>query len=59
MPEAVKRMQKRAFEDLDCDMLWCAYFDGNAKSARVMEKCGFVYDHSEEVYWKPLDRHLF
>ena len=58
MPEAVERVLKRAFEELGCDKLWCAYFDGNAQSARVAEKCGFSYDHSEEVDWKPLNRHL-
>ncbi len=52
MPEAVERIQKRAFEELDCEKLWCAYFDGNAKSARVMEKCGFVFDHTEIVDWR-------
>lgn len=58
MPEAVERILKRAFEELNCEKLWCAYFDGNGQSARVAEKCGFSYDHSEEVDWKPLNRQL-
>ena len=47
IPEAVNRLQKYAFEDLDCVALWCAYYDGNVKSKRVQEKCGFMYHHTE------------
>ena len=34
-----------AFYRLDCHTVWCSYFEGNEKSRRVMEKCGFVYHH--------------
>ena len=47
IPEAVKILQKYAFENLDCSALWCAYYDGNVKSKRVQEKCGFKYHHTE------------
>ena len=47
IPEVVKRLQKYAFEELGCTALWCAYYDGNAKSKRVQEKCGFKYHHTE------------
>lgn len=48
IPEAVKALQKRAFEDLGCTALWCGYYDGNEKSKRCQEKCGFSYHHTEE-----------
>ncbi len=34
-----------AFGMMD-DRLWCGYFDGNEKSKRVQEKCGFHYHHT-------------
>lgn len=48
IPEAVRELQRHAFEDLGCSAMWCAYFDGNEKSKRCQEKCGFVYHHTEE-----------
>ncbi|MBP1640368.1 MAG: Acetyltransferase, including N-acetylase of ribosomal protein [Bacteroidetes bacterium] len=47
IPEAVRRMQKYAFEELGCTAMWCGYYDGNEKSKRVQEKCGFIYHHTE------------
>ena len=44
--EAAKILIKRAFEDLKLETVWCGYFDGNEKSKRVQEKCGFEYDHT-------------
>ena len=43
MPEAVREMLRHAFEDLGMARVWCAYYDGNTKSKRVQEKCGFRY----------------
>ena len=37
-----------AFTDLKMHKLWCGYFDGNSRSKRVMEKCGFTYHHTNE-----------
>ncbi|MBQ4426052.1 MAG: GNAT family N-acetyltransferase [Lachnospiraceae bacterium] len=48
IPEAVRALMRRAFEDLGLQKLWCGYFDGNLKSKRVQEKCGFRYDHTKE-----------
>lgn len=48
MPEAVKALQKHAFKDLGITALWCGYYDGNEKSRRCMEKCDFVYHHTEK-----------
>lgn len=48
IPEAVRRLQQHAFEDLGCSALWCGYYDGNVKSKRCQEKCGFTFHHTEE-----------
>lgn len=46
IPEAVRRVQRYAFEELGLARLWCGYYDGNEKSKRVQEKCGFIYHHT-------------
>lgn len=48
IPEAIRKMQQHAFDDLGCTALWCGYYDGNEKSRRCQEKCGFHYHHTEE-----------
>lgn len=48
IPEAVRELLRRCFEDLGCSAVWCCYFDGNTKSRRVMDKCGFRYHHTEK-----------
>ena len=48
IPEAVREMMRHGFEDLNLEKLWCGYFDGNTKSKRVQEKCGFRYHHTIE-----------
>lgn len=48
IPEAVREMQRHAFEDLGCKAMWCGYYDGNEKSKRCQEKCGFTYHHAEK-----------
>lgn len=48
IPEAVRALQKHAFEDLGYMGMWCGYYDGNEKSKRCQEKCGFTYHHTEE-----------
>ena len=53
IPEAVRLLIRHAFDDLGLERLWCGYFDGNEKSKRVQEKCGFVYHHTNrDVLWK-------
>ena len=47
IPEAVCELLRRCFEDFGCTGVWCGYFDGNEKSRRVQEKCGFRYHHTE------------
>lgn len=43
MPEAAEELLRHAFEDMEMKKVWCAYYDGNEKSKRVQEKCGFQY----------------
>ncbi len=47
IPEAVRELMRYAFEDLNRTTLWCGYFDGNEKSKRVGDKCGFQFHHTE------------
>ena len=49
MPEAVKEMLRHAFEDCGMRKVWISYYEGNIKSKRVQEKCGFKYQ------WKTQD----
>lgn len=58
IPEAAAALLERAFTALNCTKLYCAYFEGNSRSARVGEKCGFVYDHTEQVLWTPPEKTL-
>ena len=48
IPEATREVMRHGFEDLGLARLWCGYFDGNEKSKRVQEKCGFRYHHTAE-----------
>ena len=54
MPEAVKGMLRHAFEDCGMQKVWIGYYEGNAKSKRVQEKCGFVYQWKSENVDVPL-----
>ncbi len=56
IPEATRELIRHAFVDLELQNLWCGYFDGNEKSKRAQEKCGFTYHHTnKDIYWKLLD----
>ena len=48
IPEAVRALERFCFEELGCRRLWCGYYEGNEKSRRVQEKCGFVPHHTQE-----------
>lgn len=53
IPEAVRELIRYAFEELDIDRLWCGHFDGNEKSRRVQEKCGFIhYQTNKDQLWE-------
>ena len=56
IPEAVRELIRHAFADLGVNTLWCGYFDGNEKSKRCQEKCGFVYHHTnKDIHWALMD----
>ncbi len=54
VPEAGKKLLRRAFEDLGMTKVWCGYYDGNIKSKRAQEKCGFRYQFTSENLDVPL-----
>lgn len=43
IPEAVKEILRHSFEELGYAAIWAAYYDGNRRSKRVMQKCGMTY----------------
>ena len=43
IPEAAAAVMELAFAVKCRERLWCAHFEGNDRSRRVMEKCGFTY----------------
>jgi RimJ/RimL family protein N-acetyltransferase len=47
-PEATQELMRHGFEDLRLKTIWCGYFDGNEKSKRAQEKCGFRFHHTEK-----------
>ncbi len=52
IPEAVRNLVRYGFEVLQVKRIWCGYFDGNEKSRRVQEKCGFRYQFTlKDVAW--------
>ncbi len=56
IPEAVQELLRHGFEDLKLEKIWCGYFDGNFKSKRVQEKCGFTYHHTNnDIHWNLMD----
>ena len=54
IPEAVRELTRYAFDELNVGAIWCGYFDGNEKSKRVNEKCGFRFHHTEHDKFWPL-----
>lgn len=63
IPEAVNALLRYGFEDLGLGTIWCCYFEGNEKSRRVQEKCGFTYhrtinDKPVPLLHKKLTEHI-
>ena len=54
MPEAAGEILRHAFEDLGMTTVWAGYYEGNSKSRRVQEKCGFRYQWKSEGIEVPL-----
>ena len=46
IPEAARALIRRGFETLGLEKIWCGCFEGNEKSRRVQEKCGFRFHHT-------------
>lgn len=46
IPEAARELIRRGFTELGMNTIWCGYYDGNGKSKRAQEKCGFVFHHT-------------
>ena len=58
MPEAAREVLRHAFEDLQLDVVWCGYYEGNAQSKRVQEKLGFVFQwKTERLYVAQMDEY--
>ena len=52
IPEGLREMIRHGFADLRLKNIWCGYFEGNDKSRRVQEKCGFTYHHTDkDIEW--------
>jgi len=54
IPEAVDALLDRCFNVLSLSTVWCGHYEGNHKSRRVCEKCGFVYHHTNRDIVSPL-----
>ena len=57
IPEAARELIRHGFEDLELDKIWCGWFDGNEKSERVQEKCGFTWHHPQGCLLRADGRH--
>lgn len=49
IPEAVAALMDYAFTAEGRHRLWCAHYEGNGRSRRVIEKCGFTYAFSQNT----------
>ena len=49
IPEAAKECLRYCFEEMKLDRVWCGSYEGNERSRRVQEKCGFRYHHTEKA----------
>lgn len=54
IPEAVRTLLHRCFNELGLNIVWCGYYEGNNKSKRVCEKCGFRFHHTNDNIISPL-----
>lgn len=52
IPEAIKEVLRHAFMTYQYTSIWCGYFEGNTKSKRAQEKCGFHFQRIEkDIPW--------
>lgn len=52
--EAAQEIIRYGFEDIGMKKIWCGYYDGNIKSKRVQEKCGFKHQWTTQNVDVPL-----
>ena len=52
--EAAIFLRDYAFRDMKLEKLWCGYYEGNERSWRVQEKCGFFYRFTRGGVYLPL-----
>ena len=48
VPEAVNRLIRFGFDEMNLDIIWCNHYEENHNSKRVNEKCGFKYHLTKE-----------
>ena len=49
IPEASGALIRWGFTELGLETIWCNHYDGNTRSRRVLENCGFRYQFSRET----------
>jgi putative acetyltransferase len=59
MTEAVKRVIKYAFEEMNIDLISVFHYPHNIRSKRVIEKCGFQYEVTLRQTCKIYDGQVF
>ena len=59
MTEAVKRVTKYLFEEVNIDLITIFFYPHNVRSKRVIEKCGFKYEATIKQARKIYDGQIF
>lgn len=54
MPEAARELIRCGFEEKGMRAVWCGHYEGNEKSKRVIQKCGFSFVRTTENLDVPL-----
>lgn len=55
MPEAARAVIRQGFEEMGLVLVTCGHYEGNFRSRRVIEKCGFQYAFPKIVVRELLD----
>lgn len=54
--EAANELIRYGFQNLGLEKIWCGCLESNKQSKRVQEKCGFVYQYTQEnVFWPAMN----
>ena len=57
-PEAARAVIDFCFTHMDVEIITCNHFTTNLRSCRVIEKCGFTFDHEKTIHAQQLDRYF-